>query len=273
LNAHVNSSESTVHVPANGLLISRSDDVANQHKRVCHVGNPTEQWAEIKRAVERRHLAAFDTRDVDELMNSFSWNSIDLIVVGGDVKSPPPHEICREIRQLGYTKPMLVITDAGDPIDAVLGLESGADAWIASNTDARAAVAQIRALLRRAEQIHAPAKNQDSMIGTIRVGNLLLCARSHELLIGQQPFHLSGSEFDLLWILAENAGEVVAPKNLLRALTGNGESPRSRIVNTNIARLRKRLGACNATRIKTIRAAGYMLCAESLLDSRRFRAS
>lgn len=265
---HVNSSESTVHVPMSGLLASRSDDVASQHARVCHVGNPTAQWAEIKREVARRHLAAFDTRDVNELMNSFSWNSIDLIVVGGDINSPPPHEICREIRQLGYAKPMLVITDAGDPIDAVLGLECGADAWIASDTDARAAAAQIRALLRRAKQVLAQANNQSSAIGTIRVGNLLLCSRSHELLIGAQPFHLSGSEFDLLWILAENAGEVVAPKNLLRALNRNGESPRSRVINTNIARLRKRLGAYNATRIKTIRAAGYMLCAESLMDSR-----
>jgi DNA-binding response OmpR family regulator len=268
---HVSSAESTVHAATKGISVSDSAR-ANQYARVCHVGNPTAQWAEIKRAVERRQLATFDARDVNELMGSFSWNSIDLIVVGGDMNSEPPHEVCREIRQLGYTKPMLVITDADDLIDAVLGLEYGADAWISSDADARAAVAQIRALLRRAEQILAPAKNQDNVIGTIRVGNLLLCARSHELLIGGQPFHLSGSEFDLLWILAENADEVVAPKNLLRAFKGNGESPRSRIVNTNIARLRKRLGACNATRIKTVRAAGYMLCTESLMDSRAFRA-
>jgi DNA-binding response OmpR family regulator len=270
---YVNGTESTIHSPTNGLSVSSPNNVVNHHARVCHVGKPTAQWAEIRCAVERRHLAACDARDVNELLNSFSWNSIDLIIVSGDISSQPSHEICREIRQLGYTKPMLVVTDSGDPIDAVLGLECGADAWIASDTDARAAGAQIRALLRRAEQILATAKNHDSVMGTIRVGNLLLCARSHELLIGEQQFHLSGCEFDLLWILAENAGAVVAPKNLLRIPDRHGETSRSRIVNTNIARLRKKLGVRHAARIKTIRSAGYMLCAESLADSGAVRGN
>lgn len=268
---YVNGAESSTHLFTLGSSESRPDNFSNRHARVCYVGNPTAQWGEIKRVIERRYPTTLAECDVNELKNFSLLNSIDLILVGEDISLQPPHEICREIRQLGYYKPMLVITNTGDPIDAILGLECGADAWTGSDTDARAVVAQIRALLRRAEQALTPANIQDNALGTIAVGNLLLCARSHELLIGEQPFRLSGCEFSLLWILAKNAGKVVTPSDLQRPVGHVSKLSRSRTINTNIARLRKKLGVHHADRIKTIRSEGYMLCVEPLIHSRAIR--
>jgi two-component system, OmpR family, response regulator RstA len=251
-------------VPENSIATQLTHEV----QRVCHIGSPTAQWTEIRRGVERRHLAASDARNVDELLDSFSLESIDLIVVSAADDSEPPHEICGEIRHRGYMKPIIVITDAGDSIDPILGLESGADAWISSDTDARMAIAQIRALLRQTQRLSVPVCSSTDPVGTLTVGNFLLCARSHELLIDEQQFYLSGAEFELLWILAENAGEVVSREDIVEILDRSQAPPKSRIINTSIARLRKRLGAPHASRIKTIRSAGYMLSVAPYINMR-----
>jgi DNA-binding response OmpR family regulator len=155
---------------------------------------------------------------------------------------------------------MLLISNPADPVARILGLENGADAWMASDSDARSCVAQIRALMRRPmPQVAAPSN-------VLRVGTLTLNPASREVAAGRERLELSTLEFNLLWILARHAGEIM-PRDEMADLMGyTAGGMANRTIDTAISRLRQRLGGVHAQQIRTIRSVGYMLCADSMFE-------
>jgi two-component system, OmpR family, response regulator RstA len=98
------------------------------------------------------------------------------------------------------------------------------------------------------------------------VGDCQLSSLSRECMIGGQLVHMAGREFQLLWILAIRAGKVVSREEMARLLGPPDVPPTGRAVDCYVARVRRRLGHSYGKYIKTIHAAGYMLCATSLAD-------
>ena len=233
--------------------------------RVCYVGLETAQWSEIRGSIEHRHIDVCDVLNFDQVLEQYSPASPDLIIVSETGESLPPHEVCGDLRRRGYTGSVLVITGADDPVDRILALESGADAWAPADIDSRTAVAQIRAMLRRTDK--APtATRQDENISSLRIGDCYLCSLSRECMVGGELVHLAGREFQLLWILATHAGKVVSREEVARLLGPGDVLPTSRAIDCYVARVRKRLGRSHGKYIKTIHAAGYMMCTTSLSD-------
>jgi DNA-binding response OmpR family regulator len=228
---------------------------------VVYIGRQFPRWAEIKRSLAGRNLDVVDSGDPHELLASAALAQYDLIVVGESDARREPHELCVEIRQLGYRGPMLLLTSPGDPIGRILGLENGADAWVATDGDARSCVAQIRALLRR------PAAQTAAIPNTLRVGTLVLNAGSREVAAGHRRIDLSTLEFNLLWLLAQHAGEIMPREELAERMGYKIDLPENRTIDTAVSRLRHRLGEGHARQIRTIRSVGYMLCADSLFES------
>ena len=166
--------------------------------------------------------------------------------------------ICREVRAQ-YRGPILILTALGDEVDEVVGLEIGADDYIAKPTSPRLLAARVKTLLRRFARI--PSADGETTTRKISAGRIAIDAAQRTAWIDGAPLQLTTGEFDLLWFLAENAGHVVSRDQLYQELRGIEWDGLDRSIDLRIARLRKKLGddAQNPLIIQSIRGAGYQL--------------
>ena len=159
--------------------------------------------------------------------------------------------VLRKLRDAGHRIPVIMLTARGDEADRVVGLELGADDYVAKPFSPRELLARIRAVLRRA-QPDAVAEKLSSAGITVDTG-------AREAWVDGKPVELTGLEIDLLIALLRRAGRVV-PRTALLELAGRGDvSVGERAVDVHISRLRKKLGDDPPTRIRTVRGVGYVL--------------
>jgi DNA-binding response OmpR family regulator len=159
--------------------------------------------------------------------------------------------VLRNMRDAGHRLPVLMLTARGDEADRVVGLELGADDYVAKPFSPRELLARLRAVLRRAAP-EAVAEKLSSAGITVDTG-------AREAWVDGKPVELTGLEIDLLIALLRRAGRVV-PRNALLDLAGRGDvAVGERAVDVHISRLRKKLGDDPPTRIRTVRGVGYVL--------------
>ena len=159
--------------------------------------------------------------------------------------------VLRKLRDAGHRIPVLMLTARGDEADRVVGLELGADDYIAKPFSPRELLARLRAVLRRTQPDTSAEKLSSAGI-TVDTG-------SREAWVDGTPVELTGLEIDLLVALLRRAGRVV-PRSALLELAGRGDvSVGERAVDVHISRLRKKLGDDPPTRIRTVRGVGYVL--------------
>lgn len=146
--------------------------------------------------------------------------------------------------------PVLMLTARGEDTDTVLGLELGADDYVAKPCSPRVLVARLRALLRRRQ--HEPG-------ASLRVGDLSLDEGSRQVEVGDQTVSLTGAEFNLLRLLVRHAGEVVSRDLLAEEGLGRPLGAYDRRIETHMAQIRRKLGALpdGSPRIQTVRGSGY----------------
>ncbi|MFK7731673.1 MAG: response regulator [Pseudomonadales bacterium] len=168
-------------------------------------------------------------------------------------------EVCRRVRQQ-FTAPILMLTARDEDIDQIVGLELGADDYINKPVQPRLLLARIKAHLRRASTAH-PTFDQESL----SFGTLHLDLVSRETQLNNQNIELSTNEFDVLALLASNAGKVLDRDTILQAIRGIEYDGIDRSVDIAVSRLRRKLGdeAQPAKRIKTVRNKGYLFVADS----------
>ncbi|QGY39559.1 response regulator [Pseudodesulfovibrio cashew] len=157
--------------------------------------------------------------------------------------------------------PVVMLTGRGDEIDRVVGLEMGADDYIAKPFALRELLARIRAVLRR---YSAVPEGEDGRSGpvlkkTIEFGGVTLNRNARTLALDDSPVHLTSTEFDLVEQLAMNMGSVVERGSLMEKALGRGEDFDDYVLNVHMSNLRKKLG--DHVSIKTIRGKGYLLAA------------
>ncbi len=180
----------------------------------------------------------------------------DLIVLDVMLPGQDGFDICRELRARGATLPILILTARDEDFDRVLGLELGADEFIAKPVQPRVLLAHIRAILRRVGMRDRPGASGDTVV----FGRLEIDTASREVRLGGKPVDLTTSEFDVLWLLARHAGKVLSRNDILQELRSLDYDGSDRSVDCRIYRLRRKLGdlADSAERIKTIRNVGYL---------------
>ena len=167
-------------------------------------------------------------------------------------------EALRRIRRRSRV-PVLMLTAKGDPIDRVVGLELGADDYVPKPCTPMELVARLRAILRRVEE-------GDSMRtgGPISAGPLTLWpARRHAEWDGRS-LELTSTEFNLLALLARDAGRVVSKAALSSQGLGRPLAPFDRSIDVHIASLRRKIGTPEngQSSIRTVRGQGYLLVEE-----------
>jgi DNA-binding response OmpR family regulator len=165
-------------------------------------------------------------------------------------------DVCRELRSRSDV-PILMLTARGEEADRVLGLELGADDYLTKPFSPRELLARIQAQVRRARGQAGPATRP------VRVGDLELDPGSLRATLGGRELELTAYEFQLLRVLAENAGQVLSRERLLERVRGSAEEAFDRSVDVHVSRLRAKLGddPKRPRWLKTVRGAGYQLVA------------
>jgi two-component system OmpR family response regulator len=159
--------------------------------------------------------------------------------------------VLRKLRDAGHRIPVIMLTARGDEADRVVGLELGADDYVAKPFSPRELLARMRAVLRRAQP--------DTVAEKLMSAGITVDTGAREAWVDGKPVELTGLEIDLLIALLRRAGRVV-PRSALLELAGRGDvTVGERAVDVHISRLRKKLGDDPPTRIRTVRGVGYVL--------------
>lgn len=203
-------------------------------------------------------LALEDGSELQKHIALFEPNLIilDIMLPGKDGLT-----LCREIRHT-FKGPILFMTAKGDNFDQVIGLEIGADDYIVKPVEPRLLLARIHALLRR---IPAEAKDAQQHGNQMTFGQLTIDRQSRQTTLGDEVIPLTSHEFDMLWLLADNASTVVDRDKLYREIIGREYDGVDRSADVRISRLRKKLhdDAKSPFRIKTIWGKGFFFVADA----------
>ncbi len=200
--------------------------------------------------LEKEGFAVVAAADGEEGLALHRRHDPDLVVLDLMLPKIDGFEVCREIRRRGDT-PVLMLTARADDIDAIVGLELGADDYVTKPFNPRALVARVKAILRRTEVTARGGR-------PIEVGDLRIDPRRREALVGDRRLDLRAREFDLLVALARDPGAVLTRDALLEDVWGTDFPGETRTVDVHVAEVRKKLGDDGPT-IETLRGIGYRL--------------
>lgn len=182
----------------------------------------------------------------------------DLIVLDVMLPGINGFEVLRHLRSQSDT-PVIMLTARGETIDRIVGLEIGADDYLAKPFNPRELVARIRAVLRRIQ--HEVSGGQGGVAQEIlKVGDVEMHIQMRLVLLCGDPVNLTSMEFSLLEVLVRKAGHLVSREDLIRSVLGRSPYPYDRSIDVHVSRLRKKLGreVDGTERIKTVRNVGYL---------------
>lgn len=182
----------------------------------------------------------------------------DLIVLDLMMPEEDGLAILKRLRDGGERLPVIMLTARGDPVDKVLGLEMGADDYLAKPFLPRELVARINVQLRRLNSEPSLLRDELLIIGPLEVNLSTMRVKRDG-----QPVTLSSREFSLLAALARSPGRVLSRAQLIDRALGRDAEVTDRVIDVQIARLRRALGddAADPQLIRTIWGTGYLLSA------------
>ena len=185
----------------------------------------------------------------------------ELVILDVMLPGKDGFEVCRAVREK-YNGVILMLTARDEDLDQILGLELGADDYIAKPVPPRLLLARIKALLRRAPNAANPEEESINPedAAELAFGSFRISQATRSAHLGNDVIDLTTAEFDLLWLLARHAGSILSRDDLLQQLRGIGFDGLDRSIDARISRLRRKLGDDpeNPTRIKTVRSKGYL---------------
>ena len=178
----------------------------------------------------------------------------DLVVL--DIMMPEMDglTVCKELRKTSNV-PVIILTARGEDIDRIVGLEIGADDYMAKPFNPRELVARVKAVLRRAQ-------GERELPEVIEVDGLRIDAASREVTLDGQQIHLRAKEFELLSAFAQHKGTVLDRERLLRMVWGADYYGDTRTIDVHVAWLREKLGG-SSVKIQTVWGVGYKLVVEN----------
>jgi len=189
----------------------------------------------------------------------------DIVVLDGMLPGLDGFDVCKAVKP-DFTNAIIMVTARDEEIDEVLGLDAGADDYLTKPLRARALLARIDKWLKRqaATPLQKPVleNNTDNDNNVkLTLGKFIIDAQARSVVLDDEIINISTKEFDLLWILAERAGQIVARSELMMLLKGYEYDGFDRSIDLRISKLRKKLqdNTSQPYRIKTIWGKGYLL--------------
>ena len=214
--------------------------------------------ARYLRANECRVSLAGDGRDMDRVLSDAR---VDLIVLDLMLPGEDGLSLCRRLRQSSAV-PILMLTAKAEEIDRIIGLELGADDYLAKPFNPRELLARIRAILRRGAAAEAPG---DDEARRLHFAGWTLDISLRQVLSPEGArIAITGAEFDLLHALCLRPGRVLSRDQLLDLTQGRAAGPFERSIDVLVSRIRQKIerDSRNPEIIRTIRSGGYLFTPE-----------
>jgi two-component system, OmpR family, response regulator len=210
----------------------------------------------LRKGLTAQGLAADVASHGDEAMYMATATAYDAITLDVMLPDTDGFTLCREFRRQGVTTPVLMITALDTIHDRVIGLDSGADDYLAKPFSFAELLARLRALARRPREVRMPV---------LAVGELQLDPAARTVHRGDTPIDLTRKEFALLEALMRRPGEAVSRFDLLECAWDDSYDNRSNVVDVYIGYLRQKVDRPFGTDdIETVRGFGYRLRTEEL---------
>jgi two-component system, OmpR family, response regulator len=176
---------------------------------------------------------------------------IDLVVLDVLMPELDGFALCRRLR-VGSRVPIVFLSSRGEEGDRVLGLDLGADDYLAKPFSPRELVARVAAVLRRTADARLPAPQPVLAIGAVTIDR-----DRHELRVGDRVLVATATELRLLSALAASRGRVLSRAQLIAAVYGDDHHISERTIDTHVRNLRAKLAAAGADVIETVHGVGY----------------
>jgi len=192
-------------------------------------------------------------RNGEQGLQEATRNKPDLVLLDLMLPGLNGLEVCRKLRGQRATAdvPVIMLTARSEESDVVVGLEMGADDYIAKPFSPRELVARVKAVLRRAER-----RGAEEGRTRVQIENLVLDTVRHEVLLDGKPVRLTRAEFRLLWALCQSPGRVFSRNDLAETVTAGENLIIDRNIDVHVSSIRKKLGD-SGNLIATVRGVGY----------------
>lgn len=226
------------------------------------VDNHSEIRDLLKRFLEQHGLRVSCARDGKEMKRLLEEREFDLLVLDLMMPGEDGLTLCRELRAKS-SLPIIMLTAMGEETDRIIGLEMGADDYLAKPFNPRELLARIKAVMRRTQVEPQPAA--EALTRDLRFDRWLLDINRRELVDEEGVgLSLSTAEFDLLRVFLERPQRVLSRDQLLDLARGREAVAFDRAIDTLVSRLRRKLerDPKNPELIKTIWGGGYLFAAD-----------
>jgi DNA-binding response OmpR family regulator len=203
----------------------------------------------LSRALNREGYGVEVVADGPSALEAAINGGVDLLVLDLGLPEMDGLEVCRRLRLAGRSLPVLMLTARADEVDFVVGLDAGADDYVAKPFRLAELMARIRALLRR----RAPE--------SVEVNGVRMDLAARLVTVDGAEIQLANKEFELLRVLIQHAGQVVTREEILQEVWHDPELKNSKTLDMHMSWLRRKLGDGNPRsaerRIATVRGVGF----------------
>lgn len=228
----------------------------NERATLLVVDDDAELRELLQEYLEQKGYAVVCVEDAPAMDAALASQAVDLVVLDIMLPGEDGLSIARRLKEQGNS-PIIMLSAQGEDVDRIVGLEVGADDYMAKPFNPRELLARIRAVLRRGT-VRDAAEDEH----LVSFGPFLLDLNAHRLVNDGRVVSLTGGEFDLLSTLARHPNRVLNRDRILDLLTGAERSPFDRSIDVRVARLRGKIEPDPAAPIyiRTIWGKGYMFC-------------
>jgi two-component system phosphate regulon response regulator OmpR len=222
-------------------------------ERVLIVDDDRKLAAMLADYLRPRGVAADVAPDATRGLAALARGSYDAIVLDVMLPDLDGFEVCRRVRASSDV-PVLMLTARGDPSDRVVGLELGADDYLPKPFDPRELLARLHAIMRRR------SGSQDTSAPVLRFGALEIDPAARQVRHDGAPLPLTAYQFDILLMLARNAGRVLSREAILERLKRQPYEAFDRSIDVHVSRIRSAIedDPKHPRRLVTVRGAGYV---------------
>jgi DNA-binding response OmpR family regulator len=240
----------------------KNNDEKNNMSRILLVDDETLITDSLSYSLRREGFEVKAAADAAQALQEVEEFQPDLVVLDIMLPGMSGLEFCRSLRTRSAI-PVIMLTARSEEIDRVLGLEVGADDYLAKPFSFRELLARIRAILRRVE-----LDRQTTQVQAVDLGRLNLDPVSRRIFKDDQELQLSSREFDLLSILMRNAGRALSREELLGQVWGNDWIGDTRTLDVHVRWLRLKIEDDPASPhyIQTVRGFGYRFAGPEELE-------
>ena len=230
---------------------------ASKKKRILIVDDDIDYARRLRDYLSSNELEVELETEASSAISRIRDEKPDLVLIEVDLRGESGLTICKLSRK-DYTGAIILLSRHTDELDQVLGLDMGADDYIARTTAHRLILARCHAIMRRSDYVLPRMTSQDAE--RLEFGNLVIDNGMREAWLDRQPIELTSAEFDLLWLLASHAGEVLTREAIFNKLRGIEYDGQDRSVDVRVSRIRPKVGddPIRPRRIKTVRSKGYL---------------